>query len=164
MQLKRCINQILITTATPLMDAEKSEIEAEVRAIFDTIVEGINEHDVDKILGSFLKSDQVRYAGGGTMFSGWQTLHEGASTWHADPANQASSFTMDEVIVDVLSREIAILTARGTETNMDENGNPVQRGYTVTHVLQHRTAGWVIINLHESESDWTGTDTSVEGT
>ncbi|HEY5646027.1 MAG TPA: nuclear transport factor 2 family protein, partial [Pseudomonadales bacterium] len=102
---------------TSLTDTEKSQIEADVRVIFDALIDAVNEHDVDEIMGYILESDELRHAGGGSLFFGWNTLHEAVSNWHADPANQAWSVTMDEVIVEVLSREIAILTARGTATN-----------------------------------------------
>ena len=45
---------------------------------------------------------------------------------------------------------MAIVTASGTTNQVDESGNTVQRGYSVTDVLQHQEDGWFIINEHES--------------
>ena len=140
---------------TPLTDAEKGEITAAVRAVFDTMVQGMNEHDVDMILGCYWKSDQLRFAGDGELISGWDALYESASTGHADPAIQEWSHSIDEVLIDVLSRDIALVTARGVVNLVDEEGNKSQLGYTVTDVFQRQESGWIIINEHESvaESD-----------
>jgi hypothetical protein len=143
----------------PFTDAEKDEIKVAVRSVFDTMVQGMTEHDADKIFTCYLKSDQLRYAGDGNLVSGWDDNYEMASTGHADPAIQEWSWSIDEVLIDVLTRDFAVVTARGKRNEVDEEGNESQRGYTVTDVFQRQESGWIIINEHESMADPNGSDT-----
>lgn len=139
-------------TEPPLTDAERTEITVEVRALFDTMFAAVNEHDVDQIMRFLMNSVELHHAGGGMMFSGWQTLYEAVNDWHADPSNEAWSVNMDEVAINVLSRDVAVLTAQGTATNVDQDGNSVTTRYAITQVYVRQPEGWIITNSHESES------------
>jgi hypothetical protein len=83
----------------PLTDVQKTDIAVEVRAIFDDLIAAVNEHDVDQIMSHLLNSDELHHAGGGTMFTGWQSLYNAVAIWHADPSNSAWSANMDEVAI-----------------------------------------------------------------
>ncbi len=141
-------------TNPSLTDKDKNEIETEVRAVFDRMVEGMNEHDAEKIVSCYLKSDQFHITGDGNMntdLENWENWIERLTKWHAD--HQDWSVTLDKVIIDVLNREIAIVTARGMTSQPNETGKVVRRGYTVTDIFQHQKDGWIITNEHESVSD-----------
>ena len=140
-------------TNSSLSVAEKNEIETAIKVVFDRMVEGMNEHDADKIASCYLKNKQFRYAGEGTLETDWESGSEGMYNWHADPAHREWSITIEETIVDVLSREMVVITARGTAYQPDETGKKIQRGYSVTDIFQRQEDGWIIINEHESVGD-----------
>jgi ketosteroid isomerase-like protein len=69
------------------------------------------------------------------------------TTFHGAPANQADKVEIDEVQIKVLTRELALVTARG------RYGPELGRKYTITDLLQRTGEGWKIIHEHESLSD-----------
>jgi uncharacterized protein (TIGR02246 family) len=134
----------------PLSATEKAEIEASVKAVLDTMVEGMEEHDVDKILSHYQKGDRLLYSGNGTFAEGWDSLYALAKESHSDPANALIEWSMDEVRIEILGRDLAILTASGERTRTDEEGIETTQGYSLTDVLIREDGQWIIINEHES--------------
>lgn len=134
----------------PLSAAEKAEIEASVKAILDTMVEGMNEHDVDKILSVYQKGDRLLYSGNGTFGEGWDSLYALANESHSDPANASTRWSIDEVRIEIFSRDLAVLTAYGERTRSDEEGTETSQGYSLTDVLIREGGQWIIISEHES--------------
>jgi len=138
------------TAEQPLTATEKTEIEAAVMAVLDIMVEGMNEHDVDKILSVYQKSDHLLYSGEGNLVVGWDDLYAMANDSHSDPANASARHSIDNVTVDVLNRDLALLTASGYLTRTDEEGTETSRGYSLTDVLTREDGKWLVINEHES--------------
>ena len=138
------------TADQPLTATEKTEIETAVKAVLDTMVEGMNEHDVDKILSIYQKSDHLLYSGNGLLIVGWDDNYAGTNEFHSDPANAGRSHSIDDVTIDVVNRDLALLTASGYVTLTDDEGTETSRGYSLTDVLVLEDGKWVIINEHES--------------
>ncbi len=141
-------------TNPSLTDAEKNDIKTAVRTVFDRMVAGMNEHDAEKIVSCYLKSDKFHITGDGLMrtdLENWENWIERLTKWHKD--HQDWSVSLDKIIIDVLNREMAIVTARGMTSQTNETGKIIHRGYTVTDIFQRQKDGWIIINEHESVSD-----------
>jgi len=127
-----------------LTEADRAEIEAAVRAVFQTMVDGMNEDDADKILGAY--SQDILYTGKGETFEGWDAFNANVRNTYADPNLQVWHHRVDEIRVKVLSKDYAFVSAWGT------SGPEYEFGYSVTDLFHRTPDGWLVINEHESDS------------
>jgi uncharacterized protein (TIGR02246 family) len=134
----------------PFGALEKAEIVTEVKAVLDTMVEGMNEHDVDQIMSLYQKGDRLIVVGNGIFSEGWDSLYALVNDFHTDPANESARVSIDEVRIEALSRDLAVLMASGRQTRVDEQGAETSVGYSLTDVLVRAGNTWIIINEHES--------------
>ena len=127
-----------------MTDNDRAEIEAAVRGVFQTMVDGMNEDDVEKILSAY--SHDILYTGEGKTEEGWDAFDENVRNAYRDPNLEPWHHRVDEIRVKVLSREYAILSAWGA------SGPDYEFAYSVTDLFHLTPDGWLIINEHESDS------------
>ncbi|MGD2120219.1 MAG: SgcJ/EcaC family oxidoreductase [Gemmatimonadota bacterium] len=128
----------------PLTDSERAEIDTAVRAVFQTMVDGMNEDDAEKILSAYARD--ILYTGDGRLQEGWEVFSEDVRTTYAEPPPVPWMHRVEEIRVKVLSRDYAILMASGA------SGPEYQYGYSVTDLFQRTPEGWLVIHEHESDT------------
>lgn len=131
-----------------LSEADRADIEASVTEVFQRMVEGMNEDDVEKILTAY--SHDILYTGGGETWEGWDAFNENVRTSYSDPNLEAWHHRVDEIRVMALSEDYAFLTAWGA------SGPRYEFGYSVTDLFHRTPEGWLVINEHESDSSCPG--------
>jgi ketosteroid isomerase-like protein len=136
-----------------LTNAEKQGIESNIKAVLNTMVDGMNEHNVEKIMGCYDKSDMLRWSGDGLLMIGWDSCYTACKTWHSDPSHSEWSVSIGRVLIDIIGSDVAILTVQGIINLVDDNGQKVKRGYSLTDVFHKKNDKWIIINEHESDGD-----------
>lgn len=138
-------------TNNDLTASEIDEIKTSVKTVFDTMVDGMNEHDADKIMECYLKDESLRYAVDGELVLGWNAMNERAQAGHDDP-DEYSPVTINDVYVDVLTRDVATVSALGTIEFINADRDTVQILYAITDVFKRMENGWKVVNEHESTS------------
>jgi len=128
----------------PLTDTDRAEIETAVRVVFQTMVDGMNEDDGEKILSAY--SHDILYTFEGETLEGWDAFAEDVRVSYSEPSLEPWHHRVDEIRVKVLSKEFAILSAWGV------SGPQYEFGYSVTDLFQLTPDGWLIINEHESDN------------
>ncbi len=128
----------------PLSDTERAEIETAVRAVFQTMVDGMNEDDGEKILSAY--SHDILYASKGEISEGWDAFSELVRSSYSGPSIEPWHHRVDEIRVRVLSEEFAFLSAWGS------SGPEYEFGYSVTDLFQLTPEGWRVVNEHESDN------------
>lgn len=125
----------------------KNDIAAEIEAISAKIVDAFNAHDVESLVAFIENSEDLHYVEHTQVTIGWETLKNGFEEWHQ--ANQDLSLTMNQTHVNVLSEDIAVLTA---DCVVCQSEHKIQK-MTWTAVFQKKEDQWKIVNAHEAVSD-----------
>ena len=94
-----------------LSESEKDSITKEVRSEFDKIIEAVNNHDDDAMMQIHWNSPDYMYVSNGMITKGWEAVLKGVKSIHSNPKNQSFRLDMDEVIIRVIDREAAMITA-----------------------------------------------------
>ena len=128
----------------PMTDSDRAGIETAVRAVFQTMVDGMNEDDPEKILSAY--SRDILYTGDGSFEEGWDVFSESVRTAYAEPSEVPWMHRIEEIRVKVLSRDYAVVMADGV------SGPEYQYDYSVTDLFQLTPDGWLVIHEHESDT------------
>ncbi len=126
-------------------DARRAAITEEVVATVDDLFAAMNAHDADRVLDHYLKSDELLYVGVGDTMQGWDMFATLTRPWYANHADV--TFEHEILHVQVLSPEVATVTARGSSTE-----SPFLM-WSRTLVL--RDGRWLVALEHES---WPGAE------
>ena len=95
----------------------------------------------------YAKSDTTRFASGGNVHLGWQTVFDRYRKRYADPAAMGVT-TFSDLDVKVLSAEVAMAVGRWHQKGAGGEGSGV-----FTLVLRKLPEGWRIIHDHTSVAE-----------
>ena len=134
----------------PLTQAEKEEIVSTVNVIHSQLVQAINENDADKITSFFLKDEDFKSLFNGNVTIGWEKFSDNVHKWYN--ANTIKMLKIEKHYVDVLSRDIVIMTNQGLLTGTDGLGNEInsKNAWNGLFIRQPNIDEWKILIGHES--------------
>lgn len=122
--------------------------EAEVRAAFDRLIEGIREADVEKVMSVYHKDDRTLFFNyNGTATIGWEQMYENRKSSYAKRAN--TSLEPTGVRVEILSPTSAYVSCKWKQTQEFE-GKLEQSSGRMTLVFKKFGDEWKVVHLHTS--------------
>jgi uncharacterized protein (TIGR02246 family) len=140
-------------TTNKLSESERDAITKEVRNEFDKFIAAANNHDADAIMQKHWNSEDYMYVGNGTITKGWESMLKGFDSVHSNPKYQSFNVDLDEVIIRVIDRETAMITAGGYFNNFPTEEGPRSIKLAFTGLMQKIDGNWVITNGHESTQE-----------
>jgi ketosteroid isomerase-like protein len=121
--------------------------EAEIRALLAQQERDWNAGDLGGFMEGYENSDATRFASGGNVVFGWQTVFDRYRKRYADPAAMGTT-TFSDLDIKVLSFDIAMAFGRWHQKGTNGEGSGV-----FTLLLRKTPAGWRIIHDHTSVAD-----------
>jgi ketosteroid isomerase-like protein len=122
--------------------------EAEVRAAFDRLVEGINQVDVEKVMSVYHNDDRTLFFNyNGTATIGWQNMYDNRKSSYAKRTNVNLETT--GVRVEILSPTSAYVSCKWKQTQEFE-GKLEQSTGRMTLVFKKFGTDWKVLHLHTS--------------
>jgi ketosteroid isomerase-like protein len=121
--------------------------EAEVRAALEQQVREWNTGNLAGFMETYAKSDDTRFASGGDVFCGWQTVFERYRKKYGDRAAMGA-LTLSDLEVSVVSQDSALAFGRWRlKRETDEPSG------LFTLVFRKRPEGWRIVHDHTSAAE-----------
>ena len=139
-------------TQTTLSTSEKEELQSSVLDVFNTLINGMNEHQPEEIAKCYWNDTSLVYVAEGQITKGWEALLEKVTTFYTDSMNLSNKIVLDEILVDVLDKNYSVVTANGIISFLDDSGELRDMKYSITDIFKSDGNSWVIINEHESIS------------
>ena len=121
--------------------------EAAIRALLDQQVRDWNAGNLAGFMEGYAKSDSTRFASGGNVVFGWQTVFDRYRKRYADPAAMGVT-TFSDLDINVLSPDLAMVVGRWHQKGANGEGSGV-----FTLVLRKTPVGWRIIHDHTSVAE-----------
>jgi uncharacterized protein (TIGR02246 family) len=140
-------------TTNELNESEKDSITKEVRSEFDKAIAAASNHDADAMMQIHWNSTDYMYVGHGAITKGWESMLKGANSIHSNPKYQSFTVDLDEVIIRVINREAAMVTAGGYFNNFPTEEGPRSIKLALTCLMQKIDGNWVVTNGHESTQE-----------
>jgi len=140
-------------TKNELSESEKDSITKEVRSEFDKVIAAANNHDADAMMQIQWNSEDYMYVGNGTITKGWESMLKAFSSVHSNPKYQSFTVDLDEVIIRVIDREAAMITAGGYFNNFPTEEGPRSIKLALTLLMQKIDSNWVVTAGHESTQE-----------
>lgn len=137
-------------TTNELSELEKNSITQEVRSEFEKAMAAGNIHDADAMMRIHWNSPDFVYVENGTITKGWESLLKATNSIHSNPKYQSLNVVLDEVIIRVIDREAAMITARGYFNNFPTEEGPRSIKLAFTYLMQKIDGNWVVTVGHES--------------
>jgi len=132
-------------SAEPELDAVKAE--ADIRNVLAVQDVAWNAGDIDGFMDYYLKTEDLRFASGGTVNRGWQATLDGYKSRYPDRSAMGTlSFT--DLEVDVLSPNDALVFGRWKLTR--ETDTP---GGLFTLHMRQVEGNWIIVSDHTSSAE-----------
>lgn len=119
-----------------------------VRDAFDTLVDGIKQVDVEKVMNAYEKSDRLLiFNNNGTATIGWENVNSNVKASYA----KASKVSLDitGLRIEMLGKTNAYLTCKWTQ-RQDYDGKPENASGRMTLIYKLVGKDWKIIHRHTS--------------
>lgn len=122
--------------------------EAEVSKAFQTLIEGIRQADVDKVMSVYNKDDRTLFFNyNGTATIGWQNMYDNRKSSYSKRSNVSLETT--GVRVEILSPTSAYVSCKWKQTQEFE-GKLEQSSGRMTLVFKKLGSEWKVLHLHTS--------------
>ncbi len=122
--------------------------EAEVKAAFDRLVEGINQVDVEKVMSVYHKDNRTLFFNyNGTATIGWQNMYDNRKSSYEKRSNVNLEIT--GLRVEILSPSSAYVSCKWKQTQEFE-GKLEQSTGRMTLVFKQFGKDWKVLHLHTS--------------
>jgi ketosteroid isomerase-like protein len=141
-------------TEAPLSDRERSAISDTLRTMLVSAYDITKPGDaVARMMSLYPPTGNVVSASGGRISVSRDSLQSGIRAfWEYVGQNMRNpKWTWDEVHVDVLSRDAAVVTARYHVPHLTPRGEPHTIAGAMTEVFQRRAGRWVVVQEHLSD-------------
>lgn len=119
-----------------------------VREVFDRLVEGIKQVDVEKVMNSYQNSDKILFFNNnGSATIGWETMKKNRESLYAKTKNVSLDIT--GLRVEMLGKDAAYLTCKWKQ--MQEYNDKLETASgRMTLVFRQIGKDWKIIHIHTS--------------
>jgi ketosteroid isomerase-like protein len=121
--------------------------EAQIRAMLEQQERDWNAGNLAAFMEGYAKSDTTRFASGGNVAYGWQTVFDRYRKKYTDPASMGKT-TFSDLEVTMLSPGAAMAFGRWHQKGSNGEGSGV-----FTLILRKTSAGWRIIHDHTSVAE-----------
>lgn len=140
------IAPLSIISCSPKGSPSASQTEQSIRAILETQVAEWNRGDIPAFMETYVKSDDLRFASGGTIQRGWQSTLERYQTRYPTP-EAMGRLAFEELDVQILSEQWAEVHGRYRLYRGGEYSNATG---LFTLLMQNTDKGWKILHDHTS--------------
>jgi ketosteroid isomerase-like protein len=142
----------LLADATPAEPQTKHKHEApdagqEIRAVLDAQVASWNHGDIDSFMDGYARSESTRFASGGTVVRGWQTVRDRYRERY-DSREKMGRLTFSDLEVSVLSPSAALVFGRW---RLERVGDSPSGLFTLQFATTN--GGWRIVSDHTSSAE-----------
>jgi ketosteroid isomerase-like protein len=128
--------------------ATKADPTKDVRAVFDRLIEGIKQVDVDKAMSVYEKTDRTLFFNNnGSATIGWQNMYDNRKKLYEKTANVSLEPT--GVRVEILSPTSAYVSCKWKQSQ-EYNGKVETASGRMTLVLKKIGQEWKVVHLHTS--------------
>ena len=134
----------LVPTVSAVATGPEEPIAAEIRATVLAGVAGWNRGDLEAFMASYHQSEGLRFASGGTVSFGWQTVLDRYRDRYPDRAAMGE-LTFPELDVQILADDAALAFGRWTLERADDRPSGL-----FTLILRRLPEGWRIVHDHTS--------------
>ena len=131
----------------PVAAAAGEGPEAEIRAVMTAAEDGWNGGDLDAYMVGYWKSEDLRFASGGSVTRGWETTLARYAKGYPDRAAMGK-LTFSDMDVTLLSDDAAYVFGRW---RLDRAEDAPQGLFTL--VFRRTGEGWRIVHDHTSSAD-----------
>ena len=119
-----------------------------VRDVFDRLVEGIKQNDVDKVMSTYEKSDRILFFNNnGTATIGWDNMKSNREQLYAKTKNVTLDIT--GLRIEMLGKTAAYATCKWKQSQ-EFDGKPESASGRMTLVFKLIGKDWKIVHLHTS--------------
>ena len=118
----------------------------EISTLLQKQIEDWNKGDMESYVEGYWNSDSLRFASGGNVQYGWQTILEGYKKRYPDKKT-IGHLTLSEIDIDIFSDDAAL--AFGRWTLKQEMDNPAG---LFTLLFRKTNQGWRIVSDHTSSA------------
>lgn len=129
-----------VLAPSPVGVADAASSETAIRAVLTRQAAAWNRGDIDAFMQDYWKSEQLRFASGGTVTHGWQATIDRYKTRYGDRAAMGT-LTFDGLDVDVLAPDAAIVHGQWALARAGDRPSGL---YTL--VFRNFGEGWVIVS------------------
>ncbi len=128
--------------------AAAAEDEKAVRVVFEDLLGGIRNSNVDGVTGAYWNSPQTLYFNSnGSVTRGWEDDRKNREARYPKTSNV--KLDIRNIAVAMLGREGALVTCQWKQTQ-DYEANPESASGRMTLVFKKIDKAWKIIHLHSS--------------
>ena len=131
---------------SPQATPPAAETELAIQAILQTQVDEWNRGDIPAFMETYVKTDQLRFASGGTAQRGWQTTLERYQTRYPTPESMGR-LAFEELVIEILSDEWAEVHGR---YRLYRGGDYANATGLFTLLMQNTNEGWSSLHDHTS--------------
>lgn len=129
-------------------DGAKADPAQAVRAVFDRLVEGIQQADAEKVMSVYDKNERILFFNNnGTATLGWETMLANRVSAYAKTKNVSLDVT--GVRVEMLSPTSAYVTCKWKQTQ-EYDGKLESASGRMTLIFKKINRDWKIVHLHTS--------------
>ena len=145
---------LLVVTALvathAMNEGARPRTEADIRALLTAQQDAWNRGDLDGFMAGYWESEQLTFASGDTVTSGFKATKERYFKRYKADGKEMGKLTFSDVTVEVVTADFALV--RGRWRLKYEKGTDEPRGlYTLT--LKRFTDGWKITTDHTSAAE-----------
>lgn len=115
-----------------------------INAVLHTQAEAWNRGDIDAFMEGYVKSDELRFASGGTITYGWQTTLERYKKGYPDKAAMGT-LAFSDLVVTMLAPDAALVFGKWELTRAADKPWGL---FTLT--MKKTAAGWKVFQDHTS--------------
>ncbi len=142
------ITALSISVSAQKKVAPKVDYTKDVRAVFDTLIEGIRQSDVEKVMSVYENSDRTLFFNNnGTATIGWENMRSNRERLYSKTTNVTLETT--GVRVEILSPTSAYVSCKWKQTQ-DFEGRPESAAGRMTLVFKKIGKDWKVVHLHTS--------------
>lgn len=127
-----------------MSEEDRAHIRREIQAVMAAQVAGWNEGDIARFMEGYARSDSIRFASGGTVTYGWQTVYERYRRRYAT-REAMGRLIFSDLDVQVLCPDAAIVFGRWELQRAED-----RPGGLFTLLFRKTPAGWRIVHDHTS--------------
>ncbi len=128
--------------------ASRADPAKDVRGAFDRLIEGIKQVDVDKVMGSYEKSENLLvFNNNGTATKGWDNIKANVTASYAKVSNVTLDVT--GVRVEMLSKSAAYVSCKWTQ-RQESDGKLENASGRMTLIYKLAGKEWKITHRHTS--------------
>jgi ketosteroid isomerase-like protein len=131
--------------ATVIAGQTRTPVERAVRGVLDAQAAAWNRGDIDAFMEGYDRSDATRFASGGSVVRGWQTVRDRYAARYPSK-EKMGRLSFSELEISPAGEAAAVVFGRW---RLDFDGAPSVGGL-FTLVFERKRAGWRIVADHTS--------------